>query len=299
MKKFKLIILLLLAFVTLQVVAAGNNQIKYRIQCATSTEADVLNLLSNVPDLKSFTMPSGMKIYFSGGYFNKFELAEARLKEVQAVGLKSAFIRVFKYNNMLSKPIGDRYIAEAKQKVTLAKNKITEKPEVSTVVKTNKTKVYSRKEIDDLKQKAADRKQKALDLLAKEKEELATKASVVTKAKEVELAEAKEEEEEVKEEENMVSEPPIYKILVGRSSDKNSNLESVSQLNSEVVYSYELRNEIIYAVGFYGNEAAAKTALKEFSKTAKNAEIIGVYKGKVVSLKLANQLYEQFNAQKK
>lgn len=298
MKKFKLIIVLLLAFVTLQVVAAGNNQIKYRIQCATSSEAGVSSLLKEVPELKSFTMPSGMKIYFSGGYFNKIESAVQRLKEVQAIGLKSAFIRVFKYNNMVSKPIGDKYIAEAKQRVVVSTDKAVEKLTTLASSKPTKTKLYSRKEIDALKKKAEERKAKAAEEFKKEQDAIA-KDTTVTPMEEGDVEEEQEQvEEEVQEEENMVSEPPVYKILVGRSSDKKNTFEDIAKVNSEVIYSYNLRNEIVYAVGFYGNEAAAQIALKSFKKTAKNAEIIGVYKGKVISLKLANQLYEQFNAQK-
>lgn len=290
MKNLIPLIVLLFAF-SKSVSAFSNQQIKYRIQCATSADKALLEKLTDVPELKSFTLPSGTKIYFSGGYFNKIQTAQDRLEAVHAVGFKTAFIRVFKYNNMLSKPVGDTYIENAKKKVIIQD---AAKKEEKTIAFREKPaekktqKVYSRAEVDAMKKKVADRKAKEAATVAKiEKAKLATKKEVVILKKEEKI-------EEKKKAAFIVDEPPVYKILLGRVKSKNDPFEAVSKLNNEIVYTYEDRNEIIYAVGFYENEADADKALPNYKKHTSVAEVIGLYKGKVISLKLANQLFEQY-----
>lgn len=289
-------LIVLFVFALQNAVSAGNQQIKYRIQCATSADKDLMSKLSEVPELKSFTLPSGSKIYFSGGYFNKYLIAKARLEEVKSAGFKSAFIRVFKYNNMLSKPVGDHYIENAKNKLLLEISRAKDTSNLNRAQVKSKPattrKLYTRAEVEAMKKKAAERKAKVEESKVKEIVKVEEK-----KEEEIEpIAEVKQEKKEEKKE-NMVTEPPVYKIMLGKSKSKNDQFEAVSQLNNEIIYTYEVRNEIIYAVGFYGNEAAAKSALAKFKKSAKDAEVIGIYKGRVISLKLANQLYEQFNSQ--
>ena len=291
MKNLIPLILLLLSLSKVSI-AVSNQQIKYRIQCATSADKDLMDKLSDVPELKSFTLPTGTKIYFSGGYFNKITIAEERLAEVQSAGFKSAFIIVFKYNNMLSKPLGDQYILNAKKKVLIYEAAEKEEKKNIIAVKKEESKgprLYSRAEIDAMKKKVAERKAK--EIAAQPKVE---KKEVVIEEKEV-VIEQKEKVEKKKKAAFVVDEPPVFKIMLGRVKSKNDPFEAVSKLNNEIVYTYEDRNEIIYAVGFYGNKVAAEKALPKYKKHTVDAEIIGLYKGKVISLKLANELYEQFN----
>ncbi len=274
--------------------AAPNQQIKYRIQCATSADKDLMVMLEKVPELMTFTLPTGSKIYFSGGYFNKYQAAEARLEEVRKVGIKSAFIRVFKYSNMLSKPVGDEYLKNAKNKIAIAeaeKKTLASAPVSNAVKKESAPKMYTREEIEALKKKAAERKVK--------EEKMAAKKEVVKEVVEVEEKPEVivENDEKKKEAEYAIDEPPVYKISLGKTKSKNDKFEAVSKLNDEIIYTHESNNEIIYAIGFYGNEAAALKDLAKYRKISNDAEVIGLYKEKVISLKLANQLFEQFNLQ--
>ncbi len=286
-------LLVLLFALSKTTIASSNQQIKYRIQCATSADKDLIEKLSDIPELKSFTLPSGNKIFFSGGYFNKIGTAQARLEEVKAVGFKSAFIRVFKYSNMLSKPVGDQYIENAKKKVIIQEEskKTVQTSSVASKATTNSSqKIYSRAEVEAMKKKAAERKAKAEAAKVK-----TVKAEVVLEKKEVKTEEVKESVEKKKKPAFIVDEPPLYKVMLGSVKSRNDPFEAVSKLNNEIVYTYEARNEIIYAVGYFDDEKAAKKALPNYIKHASEAKVIGLYKGKVISLQLANQLYEQYH----
>lgn len=292
----KAIPVVILIFLGLSVLGSSNNQIKYRIQCATSADKELLSELHKIPELTKFTLPSGSKIFFSGAYFDKYETAEERLKTVHESGFKSAFIRVFKHNSMLSKPVGDRYIAAMKLKVVTAVVKKDTVENTVFIAKPKVKKVYTRAEVDALKKKAAERKEKerkeeelALEKIRKEKEQ---------KAKEEEAAEAARNKKDEVKDENVVDEPPVYKILVATTTLKAEEPKLVSKLVGEIVYTYEERSKKMYTVGFYGNEAAAQNDLNKYKKLSRgDAKVIGVFKGRIVSLKLANQLYAQFNNQ--
>ena len=291
MKNLIPLLVLLFAF-SKTTFASSNQQIKYRIQCATSADKDLIEKLSDIPELKSFTLPSGNKIYFSGGYFNKIGTAQARLEEVKAVGFKSAFIRVFKYSNMLSKPVGDQYIENAKKKIVIqeeVKKTVQANASATKVTTKSSQKIYSRAEVEAMKKKAAERKAKAEAAKVK-----TVKKEVLIEKKEVKVEE-KEPVEKKKKPAFIVDEPPVYKVMLGSVKSRNDPFEAVSKLNNEIVYTYEARNEIIYAVGYFDEEEAAQKALPNYIKHASEAKVIGLYKGKVISLQLANQLYEQYH----
>jgi hypothetical protein len=105
---FYLIVLVLFTIVS----QAGAYQLKYRIECAKSTDLDLIKVINKIPELSTFMLPSGSQIFFSGDYFFTFTEADTRLTEVKALGFKDAFIRVFKYQKMLSKPVGNHYITK-------------------------------------------------------------------------------------------------------------------------------------------------------------------------------------------
>lgn len=275
--------------------ASSNNQLKYRIQCATSSDKDLLDELHKIPELAKFTLPSGSRIFFSGGYYDKLEEAQQRLQKVQNVGFKSAFIRVFKHNNMLSKPVGDRYIKDMAIKVAIEQTKKDSAKLTSQISKKETQKIYTRAEVEALKKKALARK------IVREKLEKAKEASGAEVNKEIKDTVKVEEKKQEKEDLNNghVDEPPVYKIFVAKTALKDEEPAITQKLLGEIVYSYTERDNKIYTVGFYGNEAAAIKDLKKFKSITPDAKIIGVYKGKIISLKLANELYAQFNAQKK
>lgn len=277
-------------------VQAEAYQLKYRIQCATSSDADLIEVINKIPELNKFILPSGGQIYFSGQYFDVFQDAKIRLEEVKSIGFKDAFIRVFKYKRMLSKEAGDVYI----EKVELItrkeiERKALEEKEISFAPikeeapkKVVKRKTYTREEINEIRAKRAAVKKEA-------EEEI-----VVKKKEEVEEIETKKEEVIEEEEDNVVDEAPIYKILLAKTKVGDKSPEQLKELADEVVYSYQEGNEKYFAVGFYETSHEAKRALGNYAKyTDEEPEIIGLYKGKIVSLKLANELHFEFKRRKK
>jgi hypothetical protein len=69
----------------------------------------------------------------------------------------------------------------------------------------------------------------------------------------------------------------------------------VQLLTDEVVYSYVEGKVKYYAVGFYETSKHAdrrKNAYKKYS--IQQPEVIGLYKGKIISLKLAKDLHREF-----
>lgn len=270
---------------------AGAYQLKYRIECAKSTDKNLLSVINKIPELRKFMMPTGGQIFFSGDYFNSYPEAKIRLNHVVSLGFKDAFIRVFKYRRMLSKQAGDKYIEKVEElllKEVLNKNDSasTEKVEFREVAKTKKVvsrKRYTRKEIEALK---AEKRRKAKE--EKEKELRVVKKKEVKKEKPI------QEKEEV-EEESIVDEAPIFKILLARTKKDVATPKQVQALNDEVVYSYNEGGDKVYAVGFYESSAAAKRRLNHYKKFSnKEPKIIGLYKGRIVSLKLADQLHTEF-----
>lgn len=248
---------------------SSSTQLKYRIQCATSSQKKLLDSLNRIPDLKSFTLPDGSKIFFSGGYFDKYLDAECRLEKVKSLGFKNAFIRVFKHNDMLTKPFSKKYIDDLKARF-LARN--TEKYDsiVIDFASKEKTKTYTKTEANTIRNYA---------LLSGENKELALVEKLDT----------------VKE--NLITEPPTFKILVARTKGISDIPDVVSELSNEVIKLFDQKTGTVFALGSYGNLAAAKKDLAKYKKLTSEAEIIGLYKGKVISLNFANQLYKQFQDQ--
>ncbi len=259
----------------------GSNQLKYRIQCAISSENRISQKFKKIPELKTFTLPTGSKIYFSGGYFNKYKIAQKRLELVKNAGFDKAFIRVFKYNNLLSRSVGDSYIEKVKYKISL-------NPESDTLqVRDNlgestslaSKKVYSRAEVIKMKKEIAERNSRK-----KEKQEA---LGVIIKNKQLNIEDISTN--------TIVNEAPVFKIFIGKHDNGTGEHMEFKELNNEIIYSYEGRKETKYAVGFYKNEKEANKNLPKYKNLIKESEIVGLYKGIIISLKLANELLEQFN----
>ena len=247
----------------------SSNQLKYRIQCATSSEKKLLDSLHIIPDLKSFILPAGSKIFFSGGYFDKYLDAESRLENVKSLGFKNAFIRVFKNNVMLTKPLSKLHIDNLKARVS-ARNIENYDSVVIDLASKEKTKTYTKIEANIIRNDA---------LVSVENKELAFVEKLDT----------------VKE--NLITEPPTFKILVARSKGISDIPNVVSELSNEVIKLFDQKTGTVFALGSYGNLAAAKKDLAKYKKLTSEAEIIGLYKGRVISLNFANQLYKQFQDQ--
>lgn len=249
---------------------ASNTQLKYRIQCATSSEKKLLDSLHRIPDLKSFTLPAGNKIFFSGGYFDKYLDAESRLEKVKSLGFKNAFIRVFKYNIMLTKLVSKKYIDDLKSRFSAHDTEKDDSIAVDFAFK-EKIETYTKTEVNTIRND-----------------------SLVIKG-DKKIVEIVEKLDAVKD--NLITEPPTFKILVARSKSISDIPDIVLELNNEVIKLFHQETGTVFALGFYGNLAAAKYDLAKYKKLTVEAEIIGLYKGRVISLNLANQLYKKFQDQ--
>lgn len=260
--------------------ASGNSQLKYRIQCATTSDNLTANKFKEIPELKTFTLPSGSKIYFSGGYFNKYLNAQKRLEEVKNAGFDKAFIRVFKYSSLLSKSVGDSYIEKVKVKIQLdaLNDTIATENKVVNATPTQSGKFYTRAEINKIKERAARRK---------------AKKKGGSEGSDVKIN--KEKEEKIVEFDIMVKEPPVFKIFLGKYTHADGEFKEFKELKNEIVYTYQDRKETTYAVGFYKDERAALKDLSKYKNIVQGAKIVGLYKGMIISQKLANELLEQFN----
>lgn len=236
---------------------AGSYQLKYRIECAKSNDLDLLKVINKIPELRTFMMPSGSRIYFSGDYFFTYPEADRRLNEIKALGFKDAFIRVFKYQKMLSKPVGNRYI----------------------------TKIV---ELEKKKGLKAEGKEAKLTTNVSEGFVSSVKKEVVPNNK------------DVVDENSTVDEAPIFKILIAKTMESDVTPDLVQLLTDEIVYSYLEGVKKYYAVGFYETSKHAERRKMSYEKYAtQDPEVIGVYKGKIVSLKLAQELYKAFNSNSK
>tara|TARA_B110000211_G_C14079019_1_gene553577 strand:+ start:1641 stop:2528 length:888 start_codon:yes stop_codon:yes gene_type:complete len=283
-------LLVLVLFTTIS--NAGSYQLKYRIECAKSNDLDLIKVINKIPELRTFMLPSGSEIYFSGDYFFTFPEADTRLNEIKALGFKDAFIRVFKYQKMLSKPVGNRYITKV---IALEKRKEIrrEKEERASLEfnskekkETKRFKAYSKAEVEALKEKSKLLKK------AKEAKLVANRIKASKKEKEDKV----EKLDEIKlSETRVVDEAPVFKILLAKTSKAEKTPDLVQLLTDEVVYSYLEGSKKYYAVGFYETSKHANRRKKTYAKYAtQEPEVIGLYKGKIVSLKLAQELYREF-----
>jgi len=260
--------------------ASCNSQLKYRIQCATTSDNLNANKFKEIPELKTFILPSGSKIYFSGGYFDKYLNAQKRLEKVQNAGFDKAFIRVFKYSSLLSKSVGDSYIEKVKVKIQLDALKdtiATEKKVINTAPKKS-VKFYTRAEINKIKERSARKK---------------AKKKVGSKGSDVKIK--KEKEEKTVEFDIMVKEPPVFKIFLGKYTHADGKFKEFKELKNEIIYTYQDRKEITYAVGFYKDLGEALKDISKYKNIVDGAKIVGLYKGMIISQKLANELLEQYN----
>lgn len=258
-------------------VRAEAYQLEYRVQCATSADENLIQIINKIPELNKFILPSGGQVYFSGQYFDAFEEANHRLQQVKSIGFKDAFIRVFKYKRMLSIEAGNIYIEKVKllnkkrieRKIVEDKNNATVRLEEELDRNVVKRKTYTLEEINKIRAKrAADQKEKE-NILIEEEEDL------------------------------IVDEAPVYKILLAKRKLNEKSPSEVKELTDEVVYTYQEGSDEYFAVGFYESSNEAYRVLGRYNEYADQApEIIGLYKGRIVSLKLAEELHAVFKRRK-
>ena len=287
-------LLLLITLVSVQQFAFAV-AFSFRVQCSSDRKENLIQVFNKIPERKSYTLPTGSTIYFSGGYFLELKAAISRLEEVHQLGIKDAFIRVFKNHSFLSEQVSynllQRLMVEYENpRVTYDTAHMAQTKELIT--RKNK-KYYNIVEID----KSAGQAAKVAAARAEQKE-----------------GKVKRKEGEVKEEDEknqiiasidefgskvQVRELPQYKVLIGKKPSKANDPEILSQMN-EIIYEHKNGNVVYYTVGYFESCAQAEQALVSYKKKLNQQElkVVGVYSGSIVSKGLAKDLERMYYAQK-
>ena len=269
----------------------------FRVQCSSDRKENLIQVFNKIPDRKSYTLPTGATIYFSGGYFFELEEALERLEEVHQLGIEDAFIRVFKNHSFLSEQVSNNLLQQLMQeyehpKVTydsaymaVTKEKITRK----------KKQYYNIVEVDKTNQLG-------------ESPRASSQAKVETSTPRSSSEKVGELKEEVKiiasidelGERVRVRELPQYKVLIAKKEGKGQDPAVLSELN-EIIYEHKNGNVLYYTVGYFESCAQAENALYTYQKNLMKPElkVVGIYGGSVVSKDLAKDLEAMYYEQKK
>lgn len=261
----------------------------FRVQCTKSGDPDLLQVFNKIPERQAYTLPSGTKLYFSGGYFDNLGLAQNRLDLVHEVGIDKAFIRVFKNRAYLSDRVSSdmlaRLMSDYKDELAYEDSIAKVRSEMSSV---------KRKEEEMSTQMAQEKRVRRTSRMhqnAKDKKRIISKK----------VAE-REEEDGVKEEiddfgDNFkVEKAPIFRVLLDEK-EGSALLSSDFDVINDIIYENRIGNITYFSVGFHPDNIAAKKQLDELSSMLpqRKFKVVGMYKGSLISERLANQLLAEYN----
>lgn len=252
----------------------------FRVQCSSKESPDLLSVFNKIPERQVYIMPTGSALYFSGGYFDAYTEAEIRLNEVKRLGIKDAFIRVFKNRTYLSDDVSANLLEKlSKERIQFAVNQ--------------KSSGFKSSSDDFLKNKN-DKKRQAL-LIEKAKKKRLAKSVLKHDEK---IVEKKKTKKSLYPTDFMVNvtEAPSYKILVA-TAILGDVKEDFSDLN-EVVYENKLGNKVFYTIGYFTSEKEALAAVVKY-KNGSSYSVVGMYKNMVVSRDMANDLMKMYKVVKK
>lgn len=292
-KRLFLTVVLILTFKTIFAVAFS-----FRVQCSSNSKENLISVFNKIPERKSYTLPTGATIYFSGGYFYTLEEALERLGQVQKLGIEDAFIRVFKNRSYLSDQVSSVLLSQLmmeyeKPRVTYdtaymaeAKSKITQK---------NK-KYYNIVETEATASGKGNSKEKEVAGSSAKEESSAAKTNQQTPS---DLPKIKETVEELGTN-IIVRELPQYKILIAKKTGKGPAPKELEQVN-EIIYETKNGNIVYYTVGYFESYSQAKSAVELYKKSLSKSDVkvVGLYNGSVVSEGLAQDLEKLYYQQKK
>lgn len=88
----------------------------YRVQCVKSSDPNHEEIMGMIPSRISYTLPSGVKVYFSGNSFVEIEKAESWKDSLQSIGINNAFVRAFRNNKILSLQVSQYSIRKARER---------------------------------------------------------------------------------------------------------------------------------------------------------------------------------------
>lgn len=273
MKNIVLGLFLLLAY---QVSAVN---FSFRVQCSSKESPDLLSVFNKIPERQVYIMPTGSALYFSGGYFDAYTEAKNRLDEVKKLGIKDAFIRVFKNRTYLS----DEVSANLLEKLSKEKNRLA----------LNLNNTSFKNAGNDYRVNQSEENRQAI-LIAKAKKKRLEKSNAKNNDK---IGDDKIVKKGLYPTDFMVNvtEAPSYKILVATAEGEEMK-EDFSDLN-EVVYENKLGNKVYYTIGYFASEKEAFEAIGKYKK-GNNYKIVGMYRNMVVSKDMANDLKRIFELAK-
>ncbi len=264
----------------------ASNQMKFRVQCASSNQNLSSELLKKMPELKMYILPSGIKLFFWGGYYDDLSIAESKLKKVKEIGFRNAFIRVFNGDVLLSKIEGDKYIASLRPKPNVLSDNAKE------------LKIENKKNI--VKQDKIIPKKLKRDTiivrepkLAKIQPELLEDHIVIKENLPHEPTKSGGEAAYVNS--TLVPYPPVFRIYLTNVSADSLVPNIVSQLKNETIYMFKQNGQKYYLVGTYENHQAAFSELQKYKAISNSAAVVAEFRDRVISLDLAVELYDRYH----
>lgn len=271
---------------------AFSTAFSFRVQCTKKGDPNLLKVFNKIPDRQSYMLPSGTTLYFSGGYFKNLGIAQNRLDVVRNLGIDAAFIRVFKNKAYLSDRVSanmlDKLMKEYKDNIAYDDSVSKVSPEV---LELPKKKTYTREEFAALKRSKR---------IAKKGTEGTGSNELVNKAA------SREEKENIRNsvedfgENFKVQEEPVFKVLLSVTTGDVS-LSSNFDLVNDIIYENNIGNKNYFTVGFFKDVNEAISELSKYKIEFNNEEfkVVGMYRGNLISKKLASQLQEKYLRDKK
>jgi hypothetical protein len=323
MKKIAPLFVLLIA---LSFTAEARNSLLYRVQIGSYKRADTPKDIRKIEKLKKYLLPEGYYCFFKGGYYHYFEGASRVLESVKEMGYDKALIRVYKDEKLLSYKDAEKYVMmETYNPTPMPANEKVDKQLFSIQQKrTFENRIILYKEITSPKlftpgmdTVVVDEKFKFSSLWKRkgkknEEDENKNKEEIVTNEEEadtmvidpelmaaVQEAVVEEKAEEIIEENDdelvlpdnfKVDDIPYFKIYLA-STEQGKPIPTSVEYVPDIVYTYNKKKMILYAVGYFKNSVDAQADLTRYvNKGFYNAKIIAIYKTIVVSQRMGDEI---------
>lgn len=293
--KFKYLLLLIpLCFIF----KAGfaTDPIRFKIQATTSAEKLPKSQITKIDSLSTYVLPSGSKLYFSGGFYQELNKADSALLVVKQLGFKKACIRVFKGSVLLGRVEGESYLLSLRLKDDAFNKQVLKETNLKkdTIVTEKKEIVKEAPEVSDVPEESEkDTTESALEDHEDIKEQFGD--NVVLVDEQPDSVERAAGSTSIVVNSSFIPNPPIYSIHIVNTPNNSSYPEVCSSITDEIIYVFNQNGRRYYLVGKYKNQEAAFAALQKYKTLTPNAEVVGQYRERVISLEVANKLYHRFH----
>jgi hypothetical protein len=257
-------------------VSQGSEEYFFRVQCFEENSFVADTDLEKVPELEHYIKRTGEKIYFSGSVFVHYSDAKQRLETLKSRGLLKAFIRVFQRSVLLS---GENH----KKHYPIAVERSLEN---ETYIRRKQQEKLQFAKLDSIRNEM----KKNLIANSKKSETAGGTGIILTKSEESTLVDSiKKQEAPLNPAGLYVDEPVYFVVQVGIALSGEPVPAKLDNVN-EIVYSIEDGNKNIYYMGQFEDLKLAIRLQDGVRNSISGTKIIGVYKGKIISLALAQEL---------